>query len=141
VDRVTLRDRLSGAVLLTLAIIYFVAARGLPQGQDEPGPAFFPMMLAVALGLVSLVIVVRPERTTIDLPPLNPSLLVIVATIAYIVAFAELGYWASTLSYTFAMVAVSSKRRDWRWLTIPLVTSVLVYGLFGLGLRLPLTLP
>lgn len=137
----TSRDRIAGGLLVAVSIAYFLAGRGLPEGREEPGPAFFPTLLAAALGVVALVILLRPRATKTDLPPLNKSLVVIVATIAYIVAFVHLGYWTSTLSYTFVMVVVASPRRDWRWLTIPVMTSLLVYGLFVEGLGLPLLPP
>ena len=59
----TLPDRIVGVVLLTLGVAVVIASLGLPAIPGQPvGPAIFPSVLGVALGLSGLVIFVKPER-------------------------------------------------------------------------------
>ncbi|MEL7897158.1 tripartite tricarboxylate transporter TctB family protein [Halomonas sp. FeN2] len=59
----TLPDRIGGVVLLTLGVAVVIASLGLPAIPGQPvGPAIFPSVLGVALGLSGLIIFVKPER-------------------------------------------------------------------------------
>jgi Tripartite tricarboxylate transporter TctB family len=64
VDRVAARsDAVSGVALVVLAVVYSASARGLPAGTTEPGPGFFPRILAWSLALLGVVILVRGIRS------------------------------------------------------------------------------
>ena len=55
-------DRLTGLVLLALAIAYGVTASGYQAMIGDPlGPAVFPLVIAIPLGLFSLYLIVRPD--------------------------------------------------------------------------------
>lgn len=61
----TLPDRIGGVVLVTLGVAVVIASLGLPAIPGQPvGPAIFPSVLGVALGLSGLIIFVKPERQT-----------------------------------------------------------------------------
>lgn len=59
----TLADRIGGLVLLLLGLAVVIASLNLPAIPGQPvGPAVFPTVLGVALGLSGLVIFARPQR-------------------------------------------------------------------------------
>jgi putative tricarboxylic transport membrane protein len=55
-------DRLTGLVLLVLAVAYGITASGFQARFGDPlGPAIFPLVLAIPLGLLSLYLIARPD--------------------------------------------------------------------------------
>lgn len=55
-------DRLTGLLFLLLAIWFGVTARGFEQGFGDPvGPALFPQLVAIPLGLFALFLLLRPD--------------------------------------------------------------------------------
>jgi putative tricarboxylic transport membrane protein len=92
-------DRLTGLVLLALAVAYGVAASGYQAMIGDPlGPAVFPMALAIALGLLSLYLLVRPgpEPAWPRGRALLKQVLTLVAFVAYAYLLEPLGFLVST---------------------------------------------
>jgi putative tricarboxylic transport membrane protein len=55
-------DRLTGLVLLLLAVAYGVTASGYEVMIGDPlGPAVFPLVVAIPFGLFSLYLILRPD--------------------------------------------------------------------------------
>lgn len=55
-------DRIAGLLIAAIAVWYGVVAGTYEQGFGDPlGPAAFPRMVAVPLGLLALVLLVRPD--------------------------------------------------------------------------------
>ena len=55
-------DRISGIVLLILAVFVAVETRVLPLGDhSNPGPGYLPLLLAAILAVLSVVLIVRPK--------------------------------------------------------------------------------
>jgi putative tricarboxylic transport membrane protein len=134
-----MRDLASGAGFVVLAVVYFVGASGLPEGRGEPGPAFFPFILASVLLGLAVVIIIRGlrERQGFDGPVLRPVGLVVLTTV-YAFAFSSVGFLISTLVYTAGVVLVLGERGR-LVIVIPLLTTAFIYGGFviGLGVALP----
>lgn len=141
------RDVVSGAALLVVAAVYLLGSRGLPAAADaaEPGPAAFPRLLGAALAGLAVVILARGlrriSRRTAESPgrlPLRP-LLLMGATVLYVVSFDRLGFVPSTLSYSWIVTVVFRSRRGWHWLLVPALTTAFAYAFFarGLGVLLP----
>ncbi|MGH7265690.1 MAG: tripartite tricarboxylate transporter TctB family protein, partial [Candidatus Rokuibacteriota bacterium] len=92
-------DRLTGLVLLALAVAYGVAAGGYQAMIGDPlGPAVFPIALSIPLGLLSVYLIVRP-----DPEPAWPrgrallkQVLALVAFVAYAYLLEPLGFLVST---------------------------------------------
>ncbi len=92
-------DRLTGVALLALALAYGIAGGGYQAMIGDPlGPAAFPVALAIALGLLSLYLIVRPDREP-DWPrgrALGKQALTLVAFVAYAWVLEPLGFIVST---------------------------------------------
>ncbi|HXV65299.1 MAG TPA: tripartite tricarboxylate transporter TctB family protein [Vicinamibacteria bacterium] len=138
-DRLTRRDVVSGGALILLALLYYLATLELPAGDGEPGPAFFPRLLAAVLLALGVRIVLRGLREAgqADLSELRKPTLLIVATVAYLAIFAHLGFVLSTLAYTLFTARLLGGRGV-SSLLVPLVATAIVYALFAVGLALPL---
>lgn len=145
------RDVASGSLLLLLAGIYSFAARELPVGRDEPGPAFFPNVLALALAVLAIIIIgrgiaLRARReesgpTTRLFSNLGRPVVAMILTGGYPIALSTIGLVPSTFLYTLLMSRTLGGA-SWREsLVVPTVSSAFIYVLFDLGFQLPLPLP
>lgn len=55
-------DRITGLILLALAVAYGVTASGFEAMIGDPlGPAVFPLVLSIPLALFSIYLIVRPD--------------------------------------------------------------------------------
>jgi putative tricarboxylic transport membrane protein len=138
------RDIASGSVLFLVAALYFIGTWELPPGQGEPGPAFFPVLLSFTLMFLAVSILWQGLRAGHEneerahRPPWRP-ILAIVATVLYVVLFQVLGFALSTLIYTLSIMLMFRRGRAAFLVTVPIVSTALIYLLFrvGLGVRLP----
>jgi putative tricarboxylic transport membrane protein len=92
-------DRLAGLVLLALAVAYGIMASGYQAMIGDPlGPAVFPIVLAIPLGLLSIYLIIRPDRAPAwpKGPALLKQLLAVVAFVAYTYLLEPLGFLVST---------------------------------------------
>ena len=92
-------DRLTGLVLLLLAVASGVTASGYEAMIGDPlGPAVFPIVLAIPLGLFAVYLVLRPDREPAwpRGPALRKQVLALVAFVAYVYLLEPLGFVVST---------------------------------------------
>jgi putative tricarboxylic transport membrane protein len=92
-------DRLAGLVLLALAVAYGITASGYQAMIGDPlGPAVFPIVLAIPLGLFSIYLIIHPDREPAwpRGPALVKQILAIVAFVAYAYLLEPLGFVLST---------------------------------------------
>jgi putative tricarboxylic transport membrane protein len=92
-------DRLTGLLLLALAVAYGVTAGGYEAIIGDPlGPAVFPIVLAIPLGLLSLCLILRPDREPAwpTGAALLKQILALVAFVAYAYLLEPLGFVVST---------------------------------------------
>jgi putative tricarboxylic transport membrane protein len=99
-------DRLTGLVLLALAVAYGITASGYQAMIGDPlGPAVFPVVLAIPLGLFGVYLIVRPNREP-DWPKgpaLLKQVLALVAFVAYAYVLEPLGFVVSTFLAVVAL--------------------------------------
>ena len=101
-------DRLAGLALLALAIAYGVTASGYEAFIGDPlGPAVFPLVIAIPLGLFSLYLIVRPdpEPDWARGRPLLMQALSVITLLLYAYLLEPLGFVVSTF---FAVVVLAS---------------------------------
>ena len=135
-------DRLTGLVLLALAVAYGVTASGYQAIIGDPlGPAVFPIVLAIPLGLLSLYLIVRP-----DLEPgwargraLLKQGLALAAFVAYAYLLEPLGFIVTTLLAVVALGCLLGARLRDAGLA-GLAIAVVLFVLFDVLLDLPLPL-
>ena len=133
-------DRLTGLVLLALAVAYGVTAGGYEAMIGDPlGPVVFPIVLAIPLGLFSVYLIVRPDREPAwpKGPALFKQILAIVAFAAYAYLLEPLGFVVSTLLAVVALGCLLGARLRDAGLA-GLAISVVLFVLFNNLLDLPL---
>jgi len=136
-------DRITGVLLLALAVAFGWHARSFRTNfmTDPLGPQAWPIMLAVFLALLSLYLIVRPERRA-DWPHsvvLFRQIVLIVALVLYAVVLERLGFLASTVVIV-GFMAMLLGARWWQAGLTGVLSSALLFLLFNnlLGLPLPL---
>jgi putative tricarboxylic transport membrane protein len=133
-------DRLTGLALLALAVAYGVAASGYQAMIGDPlGPAVFPIVLAIPLGLLSLYLIVRPDPEP-DWPrgrALLKQLLALVAFVAYAYVLEPLGFLVSTFLAVLVLGWLLGARL-WQAGAAGVAIAVVLFVLFDTLLGLPL---
>ena len=110
-------DRLSGAVLLLVAVAWGYESSRLPLGQPSlPGPGFQPLWAAAVLGLLALALTLL---------------------IAYALALSAAGYLLATGGVLAAFLLL--ERQRWPVVVgVALVSALTSYWLFAVWLQVPL---
>ena len=133
-------DRIAGGLLLALSIWYFWAAGAFDVAFGDPaGPALFPRIVAVPLGLFSLYLLIKPDADVVWMqwPQAFGQIACIIVLFGYPLILEPLGFPLATLIGTLIL----SKILGGSWLQAAL-TGVLVgfglYFLFNYGFGLPL---
>jgi putative tricarboxylic transport membrane protein len=133
-------DRLTGLALLALAVAYGLAASGYQAMIGDPlGPAVFPIVLAIPLGLLSLYLIVRPDPEP-DWPrgrALLKQLLALVAFVAYAYLLEPLGFLVSTFLAVLVLGWLLGARL-WQAGAAGVAIAVVLFVLFDTLLGLPL---
>jgi putative tricarboxylic transport membrane protein len=136
-------DRIAGLVLIALAIWYGLGASRLEAGfgSGPVGPKAFPLILAIALGVIALFLLIRPDpeprwpkrRTWGDFA------LLIGSFIAYAYLLAPAGFLLATTVET-GFVSQRFGAKPWQALLTGLIASGALYLLFVFALGIPLPL-
>lgn len=93
-------DRIAGTALLALAVWYGLTAGQYKAGFSDPlGPAVFPQLLAVPLGLLSLYLIVKPdaEPNWVGGWALARQVAAVVTLVVYALALEPVGFLLATL--------------------------------------------
>jgi putative tricarboxylic transport membrane protein len=134
-------DRLAGLVLLAVALAYGVTASGFQAMIGDPlGPAVFPLVLAVPLGVFSLYLIARPDPEPAWARgwPLLKQALTLVVFVAYAYLLEPLGFVLATLLGVAALGSLLGARL-WQSAAAGLGIALVLFLLFNnlLGLPLP----
>lgn len=134
-------DRITGLVLLGLALLYGFGAARLKAGfgSGPLGPRGFPLLLAVCLGLVAIGIFfkndISPERFKAS-SFLN-LMIVSASFLAYAYLLVPVGFIAATTLET-GFVSQRFGAKLWQAALTGLVASLAMYALFVYALGIPL---
>lgn len=134
-------DRVAGAILLALAIWYWVEAGSYAVRFGDPaGPSFFPRMIAVPMGLFALFLILRPDPDPVWFrrSQILGQAAMLAVLFGYPVAIEPLGFPLSTLVATTLLGRIMGST----WLQAVLLGLGVGFGLFflfdaGFGLPLP----
>lgn len=136
-----LGDRIAGAILLALAVWYFIHAGSYTVAYGDPaGPALFPRAVAAPTGLLALVLILKPDPNVVWFR--WPHVLAQVATLAVLIVYPmliePLGFPLSTTLGALLLARILGGS----WLASVLSGLAMGFGLFFLfdwafGLPLP----
>lgn len=136
------KDFWSGIMFLGFAALAIIVARGYSLGTPgKMGPGYFPIMLAVILGLLGLILVVRAMLTG-DEEVSQIKLVPLATMIAGVVLFGYTIQWlglAISLMLTVALAATAGREsRPLEVVVMALVLAVFSVTVFHYLLLLPL---
>lgn len=138
------RQALFALLLIALDAGYFFQSLSLPRPFQlgEPGPAFLPIVLSVAL-FTSCAGVIWHELANTAAPDddagvsagrIRPrSIALVVASAAFIFAFEPLGYWIATFAYTFLIAWLFERERDISHVRALVTSALIAAGITAAG--------
>ncbi|WP_230533562.1 tripartite tricarboxylate transporter TctB family protein [Microvirga roseola] len=135
-------DRIAGAIFLALAVWCWIAAGEYAVDFSDPaGPALFPRMVALPLGLLSLFLIIRPDPDPgwIRWPQVAGQIATIAVLFVYPALLEPAGFPLATMLATVVLAKILGAS----WLQAVLGSIVVSFGLFilfdwGFGLPLPI---
>jgi hypothetical protein len=139
-------DRVTGAVLLVLALAFSVAAlrNHTYWGENGPGPAFLPFWLGLVMALLATLLLVGALRSRDAgqawLPRgdgLRRLALVIGASVAFVVLLPLLGMALSTALFIVALMRLLERHRWMLSLAVAIGITALNYLVFTYWLKVP----
>lgn len=125
---------IAALLLLVLVVVVFVSSAGLPTtGQEsDPGPVFYPRMIAVALGLLSLGLLL--QSSTGEALPRGRDAARVVAIIVLLVLYAyilqALGFIAATILFLVGGLLAAGIRGPLALVLLPAGVSVVTFYVF-----------
>jgi putative tricarboxylic transport membrane protein len=136
-----LSDRIAGAILLAVAVWYWVEAGNYTVGFGDPaGPSLFPRVVAVPTGLLAAVLIARPDPDPVWLrwPHVWRQIATVIILFAYPLLIEPIGF---PLSTTLG-AALLARILGGGWLQSVIGGLAMGFGLFFLfdgvfGLPLP----
>ena len=136
-------DFLAGAGVIVAATLAVVVAGRFPSaGGAVPGPAVFPIGMAVLWGLSGVALVVSGARGKGTAAPASraggrPWALMALA-LAYAVVMPWLGFISSSALFVGLALRTLGYGHGWRAAAIGLAAGFLVYLIFGVVMNVPL---
>lgn len=145
-------DFFIGCLGMALTLYIWITTANFPEDQVvQVGPAFFPRMLAIGLGLTSLSLIIqaiikvaekKQEDTSLSLrdPGIRRALIALAATIIYCLLLEIVGFIPLSIIYLLLlMLLLKEKNYVQMFITSVAVTGVL-YAVFNLLLNITLPL-
>ena len=141
-------EKISSVLLIVLAIFIVVEARHYPLGTiDNPGPGFLPFLLGLALGGMSIALLLKGWKKSENHPlvtslPERGGLIkissIFLMLILFTLFFEITGYIVNVFIF-FLVLLKPIGRQKWVWsLTISIGATSISYLLFERWLMLPL---
>ncbi len=133
-----MRDRILGCILIVLCGAVYWATLDLPPPTYEPlGPAAFPRMLAVLIGVLAVPLILKPERYERDAgtddvkpTPWMPVWLILGAVVFAIVMQSRMVSFAVTATVFLIYATAILTRFDRRgWLPTLIISPIIGFGL------------
>ena len=136
-------DRVAGSALVLLAVITAWETRRLPLGTlHNPGPGFMPVLLALILGALGIVVVLRggssPRLAELRWPEARHSAAILIGCAVAAFALERLGYRLTVIVLLAFLLGVMERKRPAVVAAVALGLSFGSFFLFSNLLRVPL---
>ena len=142
-------DQITGIIVLIFSLVVIEGARRMPpSGTFGPGAGFLPFWLGVAMGVLSIILLVNASRERVQAAsrppfPTGRAVLSIVTTVGALAAFIflleTLGFLLATGLLTAFLLRVVERERWVTTVTVAVANAVGLYIVFQkfLGVSLP----
>lgn len=114
-------DLISGFVMLLVSIYVYISALSFPKSDYQlSGPAFYPQLMAILLGIVSITLIIRSvrslknnehgEKVRIN----NPKKVIasMVATLIYVLILKTVGFLIATFIYLTVLILIMQPQKN-----------------------------
>jgi hypothetical protein len=136
-------DLLAGVAVIGLATLAIAVAWSFPSaGGAVPGPAAFPIGMAVCWGVSGVALVASGARRATVAEPVarvgaRPWALLAIAA-GYAAALPWMGFISSSALFVILALRALGYRHGWRSAALGLSAAFLVYGVFGVVMKVAL---
>ena len=136
-------DRFVGMAAIFGAILLAIIGWRLDPGTSKlPGPGFFPLLIACAMGGLGIWLFARPGSEEKLVPTESPRwrafAIALISILCYAMVLLDLGYLCSTFALLTAQLRWVEKRNWTTSLLIAGIASVLSLVVFRVFLKVPL---
>jgi putative tricarboxylic transport membrane protein len=137
-------DRISGVLGLLFAIFMGIQSYGLGLGTlHKPGPGFLFFWTSIALGGLSLVVLIRAlidrrpgeQGNIFDRQNLGKTVLVLVSVFVYAILMESIGFILVTLMLFLFLLGIIEKKKWSLTIFISVAVTVVSYLIFEVWLR------
>ena len=147
-------DFIIGFLGLFLTLYIWITTASFPEDQVvQVGPAFFPRMLAVGLGLTSLTLIIQAilkvaskgqssEAETLSLrdPGIRRALTALAATISYCLLLETIGFIPLSIIYLILLMLLLKEKNYIQMGITSVAVTGLLYAVFNMLLNITLPL-
>lgn len=136
-------DQVSGLLLAALAVYIWWLNRAFPVGTlADPGPGYVPLLLAVALGVIGLLVAVFGGRSqpllAIRWPEATRAVVILVACTVAGLALEYIGYRLTILGFLVFFIGIVERKRPLQVALVSAGFSLVSYYVIGDLLHVPL---
>ena len=138
-------DRISGFFWLFFAILVCIESYRLGLGNlHQPGPGFLFFYASIALGLMSLVVLIRAwmdkkaaetKLTIFGGQNVSKIVLVLISVFLYAIFMETVGFILVTLLLFIFLLGFIEKKKWWYTLFVSVVVTVIAYLIFEVWLK------
>ncbi|MDK2986168.1 MAG: Tripartite tricarboxylate transporter TctB family [Clostridia bacterium] len=140
------RDFIGGSILLVFSVWFYFTAQTIPKGNvSGMPPSFFPSFLAIILGILSFIVVIKGikqilagSQLKIERKNHKNVFLLFLLLIAYLFAFQHLGFIVTTIIYLILVMLLLKAGKLVKIVPISIIITLAVYYIFGVGFKIPL---
>ena len=136
-------DQASGATLIALALFVAWQDRAYPFGTlQEPGPGYTPLLIAIFIGVIGLIIVLRggasPRLADMKWPEGTRAIVILAACGVATYALEPIGYRLTIVALLVFFIGVLERRPPIMAAAVSVGFSLVSYYLLASLLRVPL---
>ncbi len=137
-------DRVSGLALLGVSIFVALESRVLPFGtHSRPGPAYLPFILALFLGIMSLILIFYPKKNSSSIKEVKwregkHALAIAICCFFATFSIEQLGYRITMIMILGFLFGVLERMKIWWALLWTLGLSLGSFWVFDSLLKVPL---
>ena len=138
-------DRISGIFWLLFAILVCIESYRLGLGNlHQPGPGFLFFWTSIALGIMSLVVLIRAwvskeaeesKQTIFGKQNVLKIILVLISVFLYAIFMETVGFILVTLLLFIFLLGIIEKKKWWYTIFVGVVVTVIAYLIFEVWLR------
>lgn len=147
--RLAHKDFLTGLFFVLIAVVFAATASTLQMGTfGRMGPGYFPVILAILLGLLGLLLILRTflahaasaddrSDSVLHQPPLRALVFILGAALAFAATVKPLGFVPATVIALLLSIAASKRHGVVGGLVLTAALTAGAWGVFIVGLGLP----